>query len=43
MEDRDGKVRAAAQSSLYGFMLHVGWQKMSKIAGNNQKVGEYFL
>jgi len=37
-EDRDGKVREAAGNAFYGFMLHVGWQKMCKAAGNNQKI-----
>ena len=38
MGDRDGKVREGATSSLNGFMLHVGYPKMAKLAGDNKKI-----
>ena len=36
MADRDGKVREGAQKSLFGFMIHLGYPKMVKMAENDK-------
>jgi len=38
LEDRDGKVREATSKSLVSFMIHLGFPKMAKACGTNQKV-----
>ena len=40
MGDRDAKVRDGATASLNGFMIHVGYPTMCKMAGDNKKIRE---